>query len=366
MAKLRVLMISKACIVGIYQRKLEYIAQHDIELMVIVPPSWRDERGEMLLERVHVDGYTLKTLPIRFNGNFHLHFYHQLGRVIRDFQPDIMHIEEEPYNVSTWQALFHAKRVSAKTVVFSWQNILRKYPPPFSIGERWTLSNTDHLLVGTESSGDVWRDKGYTGALSVVPQFGVDHELFVPTERKRQPFTVGYVGRLVEEKGVELLLKAAAQLDFDAKLLLVGGGPMQTSVIELAEELGISDRLNIVGQVDSSRMPALYHNIDVLVLPSLTRTNWKEQFGRVLIEAMASGVPVIGSDSGAIPDVIGEAGIIVSEGDLNQLREAIQRLHDDRQRYDALVIAGRERVVNHFTHAQIADDTVAAYRSLMV
>jgi hypothetical protein len=135
-APLRVLMLSKACIVGIYQRKLEEIAALGIDLLTLVPPSWKDERGEMLLERVYTDGYRLETLPIRRNGDFHLHSYVGLGQRMEDFKPHIVHIDEEPYNAATWQALYHAERVGARSLFFSWQNIERRYPPPFSCGER--------------------------------------------------------------------------------------------------------------------------------------------------------------------------------------------------------------------------------------
>src|SRR5438045_3697246 len=112
---MRVLMLSKAIIVGIYQRKLEEIARRGVELLALAPPSWRDERGETPLERVYTDGYRLETLPMRFNGSFHYHYYPGLARRIHDFRPDIVHIDEEPYNLAAWQALFHARRAGAKT-----------------------------------------------------------------------------------------------------------------------------------------------------------------------------------------------------------------------------------------------------------
>jgi glycosyltransferase involved in cell wall biosynthesis len=111
-------------------------------------------------------------------------------------------------------------------------------------------------------------------------------------------------------------------------------------------------------------MPAQYQQLDVLVVPSLTRPNWKEQFGRVLIEAMASGVPVIGSDSGAIPDVIGEAGLITPEGNSAALTAAICKLQQDRALRTTLAERGRTRVIAHFTHAQVAHDTVKVYREM--
>jgi glycosyltransferase involved in cell wall biosynthesis len=362
-------MLSKACIVGIYQRKLEAMARHaDIELRVLVPPSWRDERGEQALERVYTQGYELRVVPIALNGNFHLHAYPTLGREMRAFRPHLVHIDEEPYNLAAWQALALARRLGAKSLFFSWQNILRHYPPPFAWGERWVLRRVDGALMGTESAAQVWHDKGYRGMLAVVPQFGTDPQLFQPRPRPAaQPFTIGYVGRLVEEKGLFVLLEALAQLPQDCpwQVHLIGGGPLWPALERRGQALGLAERLHFVGQVASTAMPQAMNALDVLVLPSLTRPNWKEQFGRALIEAMASGLPVIGSDSGAIPYVIGEAGLIVPEGDAAALAAALRRLMEDAPLRARLGQMGRARVLAHFTHDEIAEATVAFYRALL-
>ncbi len=362
---MRVLMLSKACIVGIYQRKLEHIARRGVELLVLVPPSWIDERGEQKLERIYTEGYRLQETPIALNGNFHLHFYPQLQDYIKEFQPHIIHIDEEPYNLATWQALLFGKQAGAQALFFSWQNIKRDYPPPFSWGERWVLHNVDYALVGTESAGEVWREKGYRGAQKVVPQFGTDEQLFQPqSTHPQRPFTLGYIGRLVEEKGVHLLLEAASQLEGDWRLRIVGGGPLREALETFAGELGIAERVAFIGQIASTEMPAQYAEMDVLVLPSLTRPNWKEQFGRVLVEAMACGVPVVGSDSGAIPGVIGEGGLVFHEGDVDHLAK---HLHDLQTKADLRTIlgeVGRRRVLTHFTHEQVAAATVEVYEIL--
>ena len=361
---MRVLMISKACIVGIYQRKLEHIAAA-AELLVAVPPTWRDERGVTPLEHVYTDGYTLHATPIRFNGNFHLHHYPALPALMRHFQPDIVHIDEEPYNAAAWQAMYHARRAGAKTLFFTWQNINRTYPPPFRWGERWVMHHADAAIAGTQSAADVYRKKGYTGPLAVIPQFGVDPDLFQPAEsRPSRPFTLGFVGRLVSEKGLDVLLQALARVSGDWRLRLVGGGPERDLLDRQATALGIRERLTFVDQIPSTEMPAQYHRLDALALPSLTQHNWKEQFGRVLVEAMASGVPVIGSDSGAIPGVVGTAGDIVPEGDADALAAAITRLRDDRKHHANRRAAGRQRVLDCYTHRQIARQTVEVYRAL--
>ncbi len=359
-------MISKALVVGLYQRKLELLAERGIELLAITPPSWRDERGELALERAYTSGYALETLPLANNGDFHLHFYRGLGARLRDFQPDLVHIDEEPYNLAAWQALFHARRARAKTIAFSWQNLNRRYPPPFAWGERWTLNRLDGLIAGTDSAAEVWRAKGYTGRMAVIAQFGTDGELFRPAEtRPERPFTIGYFGRLVEEKGVRLLLDACAALDGDWRLLLLGGGPLRDILEARARQLGISERVNFHAQVPSTEIPYWYHQIDVLALPSLTRANWKEQFGRVLVEAMASGVPVVGSDSGAIPGVIGDGGLVVPEGDRAALTDVLRRLRDDAGLRESLAAQGRARALAEFSHISVADQTLEFYREVL-
>ncbi|MBE9507666.1 MAG: glycosyltransferase, partial [Chloroflexi bacterium] len=172
---MRILMISKACLVGAYQRKLEEIARFpDVELMVAVPQSWREGSRVIRMERAHTTGYELVVEPIAFNGNFHLHFYPRLGRLIRAFAPDIVHVDEEPYNLATFHALRLARRSGARVLWFTWQNLNRRYPPPFRLIERYNLRHTDYAIAGSAGAAAVWREKGYAGPLAVIPQFGVD------------------------------------------------------------------------------------------------------------------------------------------------------------------------------------------------
>lgn len=367
---MRVLMLSKACIVGIYQRKLELMAAYpDIDLRVLVPSSWRDERGTTYLERVYTQGYELIETPVRFNGNFHLHYYPKFVQHINNWQPDIVHLDEEPYNIATWLALRATQRISARTLFFSWQNIARQYPPPFRWIEQYVLRHSDFALMGTPSAADIWRAKGYTGELAIIPQFGVDPNLFVPPLTPKSPdapVEIGYAGRLVTEKGIDLILCALAQLkNLNWQFKIIGGGPLQATLQAQTQQLGIADKVTFAGLVPSVEMPAHFQNLDVLVIPSRTQNNWKEQYGRVIIEAMSSGTAVIGSDSGAIPDVIGDAGVVFPENDETALKEALAQLITDTDLRQNLIKLGRQRVLDNFTQAQVAAQTVEVYRKLM-
>lgn len=365
---MRVLMVSKACLVGAYQTKLEEMAKFDeVELMVVVPPVWRDPAGDIPLERNHTNGYQLVVDPIRLNGEFHFHYYPKLKQRLAAFKPHILHIDEEPYNLATWLAVRQGQAVGAKTLFFSWQNIHRTYPPPFRWLEKHVLSQVDGAIMGNEAAGQVWRKKGYTGDYAVIPQFGVNPDIFqAHRERdKGRSFTIGSTNRrLVPEKGVDLLLRAAVGLPGVWQIHIAGDGPARRDLEQLAQELGIANRVHFDGVIASSQMPAYLQQLDVLVLPSRTLPNWKEQFGRVLVEAMACEVAVIGSDSGEIPNVIGEAGLTFPEDDLNALHDRLLEVLQTEGLRDELGQRGRQRVLTNYTQAQIAAKTIDVYRQM--
>ena len=371
---MRVLMVSKACVVGAYQTKLEELARlPDLALTVVVPPYWRDERGRVELERQHTVGYDLVVERMAFNGNYHLHFYPSLSKWMRRLRPDVVHIDEEPYNLATAQALWLARRAGARALFFSWQNLLRKYPLPFRLLERYVLGRADYHIAGNHDSAWVCRAKGYRGPQAIIPQFGVDPDLFSPASRggagqvgrDGRSLVVGYVGRLIEDKGVDLLLEAFAGLPGTWRAYVAGSGPASAALQAQAHQLGLAARVSFDPWVPSAHMPAYYSQLDVLVLPSRTRPNWKEQFGRVLVEAMACGVPVIGSDCGEIPNVIGDAGLVFPENQVAALRACLEQLLGDPNLRADLSRRGRERVLGHYTQARVAAQTYEVYRAML-
>ena len=256
-----------------------------------------------------------------------------------------------------------------RMLFFSWQNIDRRYPPPFSCLERDVLRKADAAIVGNREAEQVWCAKGFTRASHVIPQFGVDELAFTPSPQPSLPrgegaMTIGYAGRLEHPKGVDLLLRAFAQLPPATRLVIAGTGEVESELRTLATQLDIADRIDWRGTIPSTQMPTFYHSLDALVLPSRTLPNWKEQFGRVLIEAMACCVPVVGARSGEIPNVIGDAGLLFDEGDVGGLVAQLRRLIEQPTLRDELAQSGRTRVLDRFTMKRIADQTVDVYRRL--
>jgi glycosyltransferase involved in cell wall biosynthesis len=231
--------------------------------------------------------------------------------------------------------------------------------------ESYAFAKCQSAIAGNHEAVQVLRDKGYRGSITVIPQFGVDPIAFSPSEcrpKHEAPFQIGFVGRLVKEKGAEFLVQALADVPGDWKLHIVGSGPMYRHISALVAELGLESHVNIQSWRPSTEMPSFLNSIDLLVVPSQTQRNWKEQFGRVLIEAMACGIPVVGSSCGEIPNVIGEAGLVFPEGDAQALRELVNGLMQDHDKCIHLGNLGRERVMQHFTQEKVAADTCRFYR----
>lgn len=363
-------MVSKALVTGVYQKKLEEMAETpDLELLVVVPPKWVEGRvGTLELDPLFTAGYQLEVEKMALNGRHHLHFYPGLGRVVRRFQPDLIHIDEEPYNLVAAQATTLARRVGAKTVFFTWQNLYRRYPPPFRLFELFAYQHASAGIAGNADAVEILRRKGFRKPVEVIPQFGVDPDIFTPRCAEGdavRPLTIGYYGRLVPEKGVDTLIDAVALLPHHPRLVIVGAGESLDALKERARERGVGDRITFRSTMPSAKIPSFLHDVDIVVVPSRTRPNWKEQFGRVIVEAMSCGVVVVGSDSGEIPNVIGDAGLTFPEGDVAALTMQLGRLLNDPALLQQFAEAGRQRVLEKYTQAQVAARTVALYRQVL-
>jgi glycosyltransferase involved in cell wall biosynthesis len=355
-------MLSKACHIAAYRLKLVEMAARGIELTLVAPPEWRGVPFEPGFD----DGYRTVLSRPRFNGSFHTHYYPELPRILAETRPDLLHCDEEPYDTVSYMALRAARRAGVPLLFFTWQNLRRRWPPPFKWFERSLLIGAAGGIAGNREAGAILKAKGFRKPLATIPQFGVDPSLFPPRERMRgagEPFAIGYVGRLTRDKGLDILLDALAALSGDWRLTMVGEGPFRPTLEARAASFGA--RVRLAGAVPSTEIPALLRTFDVLVLPSRTLPNWKEQFGRVLVEAMASRVPVVGSDSGEIPEVIGDAGLVTPEGDAPALTAALTRLLSDPALAADLAERGRQRALAYFTHARVAEQTVAFYPEVL-
>ena len=275
---------------------------------------------------------------------------------------DVIDIHEEPFALATAEILLlrRLRRQRAPYVLYSAQNIDKHYPPPFRWLERWALRHAAGLSVCNSEAGRICERKGFPGAASLIP-LGVDTERFspLPDGPAGEDPVVGYVGRLESHKGVDVLLEALVDVD-GAILRVAGAGPEESRLRALATALGLDERVQLVGSVTQEQLPAFYRGLDVLVVPSRPTPGWLEQFGRVVVEAMACGVPVVASDTGALPDVVGQAGLLVPPDDPQALAACLRTLLTDEPARRELAQRGLAQA-RHASWSEVARAYLSLY-----
>lgn len=380
---MKVLFISHSSVVDVYQDKLRHLGRReDCELHLLIPRRYLE--GSRVVEGFSGTGeYTVHRLDTWFGeqGRQNLHIYRGVKQLIRRIEPDIIHLEEEPESLVSWQVLRAAAALNKqpKIVLFTWRNMDRRqdfFKPGEAAGyiqprvENYVNQRIDALISGTDEGIHIFRDLGLNFPIYHIPQYGVNPDIYKPLDVdaamrnsavRGDGVVVGFVGRLMQMKGIATLLQAFQQSrrvhsdgSIRDSLLLLGSGPDKESFAAQADELGIAEAVNIVESVPAVEVPKYLNLMDIMVLPSLTTPKWKEQFGRVLIEGMACGAAIIGSSSGEIPHVIGEAGRVFKEGDVKDLAGHLKELIENDELRSQLQEAGKRRVAEYYTNERIA------------
>ncbi len=367
---MKLLVLSHACVTPVNQQFFAEIEnQTDWEITIIVPKSWKNDYGNVISpKRWEQFRGKIIELPVLVSGSVPLHFYlATFLSILKDCQPDFIYAHHEPYAAATAQ-LYLANSISGKKPIsfFTWQNILKSYPFPFNHSEQFVLKNSAIAFSGSYSAEEVLRQKGFQGQSVLLPA-SIDPLIYRPqaestTSLKQELQTstsevlIGYMGRIVEEKGLKTLLYALKTItDLPWRLIMVGTGNYLSTFDAIAQECQISHRITNIGFIPHQDAPRYLSAFDVLVLPSETRANWKEQFGRVTIEAIACGTPVIGSDSGEIPNLINKTGggLIFPETQSNILAERITQLIEDIDLRHDLADKGRSVVSKDYSNQVI-------------
>lgn len=356
---MKIIIISHSMVVDIYRKKLRYLADNGRhELLLITPKRWR-EGGSIVEPQNDNRDYQHKTVPHYFGYHGAKFIYGiSLYQTVKQFNPNILYVEEEYFGLAAFQAAWLRTRINPhmKLVFFTSQTIYNRYPYPFRATERYVLRQADGMLGVSSEVGEVLRRKGFTKPYRTLPLVGVEREPIANgLHEDRTPMIIGYIGRLVPEKGVDTLFRATKRLRFPFEIRVIGSGPEKAALKKLSRELEIENRVRWFGNLSHAEIPAEMTKMHAIVLPSRTQSNWKEKFGRVITEAMACGVPIIGASSGAIPEVIGDAGLIFGEDDYDELQRHLESLHTDPTLPSKLVRLGHERVAEKFSHEKVAE-----------
>jgi glycosyltransferase involved in cell wall biosynthesis len=346
----RLLVVSHPAVVNVNQEVYRELKRRGWGVTIVLPNRWRNEYSQATVNPQALEGMESSLRPTRvaFPGRVQRHVYLTSCRSLcARVKPDVAFVEEEPYSLPATQWGRAFKRLGIPFGVQCYENIDRDLPLP----ARWLRSRVLHdaafVAARSDSAARLARAWGATGEVELAPP-AVPSWDEIPAGSEHDHFTVGFAGRLIERKGLRDLLEAVRRLDAPVELLMIGNGELRS---ELDGQLIPGSRVRILDGLSHDRMPSGYSQLDVLVMPSHTTNTWKEQFGRAIVEALWCGVPVVGSDSGEIPWLIGltEGGLVFPEGDVEALAALLARLRDAPQLRRELAASGRAAVERMFS-----------------
>jgi len=345
------------------------------EVSAVAPRFFHGDLSPIALQREPGEASQVEEVRALFSRSAHMFVYGPELREKLARGADLVHSWEEPYVFAGAEvALLTPRRVP---LVFSTaQNLFKRYPPPFAQLERLVVARSaGWVAFGETVKQNLLARPGYAQRPSRYIPMGVDVELFQPDRAAGADFlrelgwevqgapVVGYLGRFVPEKGVELLRRVLERLTTPWRALFVGGGPLEASLRTWGERQG--DRVRVVTGVPHVRVPRALNAMDVLCAPSQTTPRWKEQFGRMLAEGFACGVPVVTSDSGEIPHTAGDAGRVLPEADVESWASALAELLESPERRRELSARGRERAMTRFAWPVVAREHLDFFESVL-
>lgn len=362
---MRILRLSHGGVVAAWRGRDEILRAQGHSVHLICARRW-DEGGRPV-ELSSADLTDDNLIAVRTWGTHPALFVYDprpLWRALGSQPWDVLDLHEEPFAIATLEllALRWLRRIRTPYVMYSAQNIPKRYPVPFRWFERAILRHASAAYPCSRAAGRNMERKGFPGVARVVP-LGFDPSVFNPgagrTQADGPTVRIGYAGRLLPLKGVATLL-AALKPHPQLHLTICGSGPQEHELRELASRWGIADRVTFAGSLSGHDLADFYRSIHVLAVPSLITRSWIEQFCRVAVEAMACGTPIVATDSGALPEVVGDGGVIVSAGDAHSLGSALAAVGEDEGWRRRLGAAASTRAAS-MTWARVADQVRRVY-----
>jgi glycosyltransferase involved in cell wall biosynthesis len=287
-----------------------------------------------------------------------------VARQLRDVRPDAIWVQEEPIDPFLLEMLaLYRFRGRPRIVTAVCENI---FPRPRRLAERTARRllwpRLDHLITVARPSLDGIRAAGMPRGVpaSTLVAGGLEPEsevapLELPFARDGD-FVVGFAGRIVPQKGWRVLVDAVSSLE-GVHAVFAGDGSERAALEKVAAD---EPRIHYLGLLPKGELWSFYAALDCLAVPSLTTERWKEQSASTLVDGLVMGLPIVASNSGGIPDMMGPAGLLVSEGDPKALAAAIARLREEVPLRTELAALGRERFRREFAIPVYADKIAAS------
>jgi glycosyltransferase involved in cell wall biosynthesis len=391
--KLNLVIISHAYVYAPYRAKIEALAKYKDLNITLITPEFGLEGGGQKVYSTPYEGKAYKhiTLSGFFTGKLNFFVLKNLKETLQNLNPDIIILEEEYWTQIAAQVSYIKQKFLPKTklLLLSCENMCHIWESEaksiyqkirytsFHWLEKFIIPKLDALVFQLP---EVWQDfeqrmlaLKFRGLKGTFPQLGVDYDRFAKPASaskieeiqnnlhiKTKDFVYGYIGRLTPEKGIEDMIYAfEAWNKPNTRVLIIGNGSEDyiSHLNALIYNLNLTNIISIHPAIAFDDIPAYFQLLNISILLSHTTPIWKEQFGRVLVESMAAGTPVIGSNSGSIPLVVGETGYIVPEKNILSIQEALNDAYTNKEKYIKLSKLSQSRAQREFSYQAIAKKT---------
>lgn len=370
MSAVRILVVGHSYVTPFAQEKIVEMQRcaPNAELHLLIPDHTVCAFGDLQAERHPSLREEAFHVCMRAGGASNISYWfepQELRLILARVRPSVVVIDEDPFSLCMVGVLIALGRLSIRPLIacFIWDNLNRKRPLWRWLAKSWvqfiTFADIGLFICGNHAAQRLLgSEKNYRGRSTVLPQVGA----VVPETLGRafdaapnKSVRIGFVGRLVEEKGLLVLFEACSLLlDCNWTLTIVGSGPLSSQLVAVAHRLGFGDRLTLLGGVPHGEVIPILTSLDIFVLPSHRTNFWEEQFGITLVQAMGSGCACIGSDSGAIPDVLGESGLIFPQTNAKNLAVALRAFAESPELRRRLGEAAHRRALTCFSSKAVA------------
>ncbi len=338
--------------------KLRALAGLGVHLTVAQPGGTAATDADVRFAPIDCAGDVGEPGGLRWNAR-------SLRRLLSDVRPGIVHIDEEPDTQGAAAMAKAALRLDIPFIVFSWRSLPHKRALLERRRYQHILRDARGVIGGNHLATALLHADAPTLPSTTIPQEGV--QLPPAPERTARtpemPLRIGMIGRLVPERGVDMLFRAISQVFGAWTLEIIGTGPEQEALEVLAQRLGLASRLEWRGGMDRATVDAQWSRFDCVVMPTLATETWVEQFSPMLIRAMAAEVAPIVTEVGALPEIVGDAGVVINNEET--LTATLQQFLAEPARHHALGQAARRHVLREYPDAVIAERTLAFWQACL-
>ena len=375
-----ILVISHSCFVSVNRLIYRELAALGWSVEIVIPEQHNFGSGIRTSEDDSPRDPKIHRLPmLGLHGRFRI--YQGLFKLLDRLQPRIVFMDNDYASLLAWLLGRWTNSNNSTLIVQTNDNLIKNPWSEISQGRiksgfgsigikllsDLVNSKIKHIFAINSVGIKLLNSMGYAGRVSQIP-LGYDPNLFCNDPQTRLEIrkslglsktTIAYFGRVIPEKGLHILIEALAKLkDLEWQLLLdefkAYRNPYYEHIKSLIKEHDLESRV-VEFEATHQEMPRYFNAADIVVMPSVSTPNFKEQYGRVAVEAMACGCLVIASDSGALPEVIGDGGIIVPENSQEALGDALSKALQNVEFRENLVNLATKRAINYLSIHQQRD-----------